>query len=185
VQRARIILLCARGLKGAAIAGDLDTRQKTVSKWIRRWIELGRTHPRNDESDGPNSNAQEGRPHGDWPEALRDAPRSGAPPKFTPEQLVSIVALACKEPSKCGREITNWTHRELRDEAVEQGVVEQISERHAGRILSQASLQAHRNRYWLNGKEDPDKRRRIEDVCACYAQPGRTRQMRSTTASMR
>jgi transposase len=172
VRRARIILLCAQGLKGSSIAEDLHTQGKTVGKWIGRWIEFEQTHPNNGSSDEPDSNAQEERPPVDWSEALRDAHRSGTPPKFTPEQLVSIVALACKEPSQCGREITSWTHRELRAEAVEQKIVEQISERHVGRILSQASLQPHRNRYWLNGKEDPDKQQRIEDVCACYAQAG-------------
>jgi transposase len=173
VLRARIILLCAQGLAGSAIAEDLHTQEKTVSKWINRWIEFEQTSRHNGSSDEPDPGVGEELPPAEWLGALRDAPRSGAPPKFTPEQLVSIVALACKEPSKCGREITNWTHRELRDEAVGQKIVEQISERHVGRILSQASLQPHRNRYWLNGKEDPDSRQRIEDVCACYVQAGK------------
>ena len=153
------------------MTGDLTklgTEQNTVSKWINRWIEFELKHSRDDLSD--DSKLQEKLQASDWPEALRDAQRSGAPLSFTPEQFVSIVALACKEPSKCGREITNWTHRELRDESVKQGIVEQISERHIGRILAEASLQPHRNRYWLNGKEDPDKRRRIVDICACYRQ---------------
>lgn len=168
MQRAQIILRCAEGLSGVAISKELDTEQNTVSKWINRWIESELKRSRDDPS--ADSNVQEKRRSSDWPGALRDAQRSGAPLKFAPEQFVSIVALACKEPSQCGREISNWTHRELRDESMKQEIVEQISERHIGRILSEASLQPHRNRYWLNGKEDPDKRRRIADICACYRQ---------------
>lgn len=170
MQRADIILQCAQGLSGVAIAKKLNTEQNTVSKWINRWIKSELKHTRDDPSDDSNSNVQERCLASDWPETLRDAQRSGAPLKFTPEQFVSIVALACTEPSQCGREITNWSHRELRDESVKQEIVEQISERHIGRILAEASLQPHRNRYWLNGKEDPDKRRRIVDICACYRQ---------------
>jgi len=56
----------------------------------------------------------------------------------------------------------------LRDEAIKQKIVSKISERHIGRILDEAELQPHRNRYWLNCKDDPKKRLRIVDICACY-----------------
>ncbi|MBV9603236.1 MAG: helix-turn-helix domain-containing protein [Chloroflexi bacterium] len=33
---------------------------------------------------------------------LADAPKPGAPPKFTPEQICQIIALACEKPADCG-----------------------------------------------------------------------------------
>ena len=78
------------------------------------------------------------------------------------------MALACESPEDCGRPITNWSRRELRKEAIDRGIVPNISERHIGRILEEANLQPHRNRYWLNCKNDPKKKARITDICACH-----------------
>ncbi len=159
-------MLCAQGLSGSAIAEELITQENTVSKWIRRWIAFEQELFGADVSD----DCAEFDKHWvtGWPKALLDCPRPGTPPKFTIEEFVSIIALACKEPSEYGREITNWSHRELRDEAIKQKIVSKISERHIGRILDEAELQPHRNRYWLNCKDDPKKRLRIVDICACY-----------------
>jgi hypothetical protein len=43
---------------------------------------------------------------------LADAPRPGAPPTFTPEQLCQVMALACTPPGDAaggGRPISQWT----------------------------------------------------------------------------
>ncbi len=69
-------------------------------------------------------------------ERLRDAPRPGAPAIFSLEQITQLYALACAE--QYGRPISHWTPRELADEMVKQGIVEQISERHVGRLLAEA-----------------------------------------------
>jgi len=42
-----------------------------------------------------------------------------------------MAALACEAPMKAGRPISQWTGREIADELVKQGIVEQISARHA------------------------------------------------------
>ena len=68
-------------------------------------------------------------------EALSDEPRPGAPPRFTPEQIVQIVALACEMPEDSGRPISDWTPRELKEEVVKRGIVETISVRSVGRFL--------------------------------------------------
>ena len=87
---------------------------------------------------------------------LGDKPRSGNPGKFTPEQITSILALACEPPEKSGRPITHWTNAELADEAMKQGIVPSISAAQVGRYLREAELQPHRSKYWLNTKEkDP------------------------------
>ncbi len=57
---------------------------------------------------------------------LSDAPRSGNPGKFTPEQITQILALACEPPEQSARPITQWTQKELADEAKKRGIVESI-----------------------------------------------------------
>jgi putative transposase len=83
-------------------------------------------------------------------DVLSDASRPGAPGKFTPEQLVVVIAVACELPKESGRPITHWTPCELADEVIKRGVVTSISPRTVGRLLSGADLKPHLSRYWLN-----------------------------------
>ena len=71
-------------------------------------------------------------------EILDDAPRSGAPPKFTSEQYCRILAVALEPPENSGRPITNWTDRELADECQKRKIVESISPRQMGRFLKRS-----------------------------------------------
>ncbi len=115
VRRARIILMADEGIKRMAIALELGIAQENVvSKWVKRWLAT---------SDRPVA------------ERLQDLPRSGAPGTFTPEQLCQIIALACEKPEQYGRPITHWTHRELADEVVKQGIVDSISVSYLGELL--------------------------------------------------
>ncbi len=115
VRRAKIILRADEGVKRLAIAWELGISQENViTTWIKRWLELSQ------------------RP---VIERLQDLPRSGAPDKFTPEQLCQIIALSCEEPQAHGRPVTHWTHEELAAEAIKQGIVESISKSHIGRLL--------------------------------------------------
>jgi putative transposase len=66
---------------------------------------------------------------------LEDEPRSGAPPRFTAEELAQIIAVACEPPADSGRPVTHWTPREVADEAVKRGIVKSISPRHVDRVL--------------------------------------------------
>lgn len=149
VQRAKIILLCAQGLLQKTIAQRVDVRPNTVSDWIHRWIER---------SDDP------------VPERLADAARPGAPAKFSPEQICQVIALACEEPREYERPITHWTVRELRDQVLQNKIVFKISERQVRRVLTEAELQPHRVRYWLNDKIDPEKEQKIQSICDVYQQ---------------
>ena len=67
-------------------------------------------------------------------ERLQDAPRPGVKPKFTSDQRCQMAALACEAPAQTGRPISQWT-REIADELKARGIVEQISPRHAARLL--------------------------------------------------
>ena len=147
VKRAKIILLADDGMQHQEIAIKLNIRNNTVTNWVARWKELS------------------GKPAED---RLQDAPRSGAPDKFTPEQLCKIIALACENPEDHGRPVTHWTHRELAAVLVEKGIVESISPNHLGELLKKTDLQPHRSRYWLNAKADERKDERITDICDLY-----------------
>jgi transposase len=81
--------------------------------------------------------------------ALADQPRSGAPPKFAPEQVASLIALAeqvaslialaCESPADSGLPVSHWTPPELAREAVKRGIFESISPRQVDRFLARRS----------------------------------------------
>jgi hypothetical protein len=169
VQRAKIILWAFARQENQAIAAAIDLDPTAVGMWRRRWakawrrlvlIECGETH-------AAFRRAVE--------DVLSDAPRSGNPGTFTPEQITQILALACEPPERSGRPITQWTQKELADEAKKRGIVESISTAQIGRYLRAAELQPHKSRYWLNAKEkDPQQfQEKVERVCDCYLEAPR------------
>lgn len=164
VLRAKIILQAAQGIPSQTIAARLEVGVDTVSKWVNRW----RNAP-------PDSSVSQ---------RLEDAPRPGAPPKFTPEHQCQIIALACEKPELSGRPITHWTARELKDELDKRQLIPTISVRHVGRLLTEAHLQPHRCRYWLNAKPDPQKEQKTQDVCTVYAQAIPAQQRGEVTLSV-
>ncbi len=89
--------------------------------------------------------------------ACKMRPDQERQPKITPEQRCQIAAMACEAPMKAGRPISQWTGREIADELMKRGIVEQISPGHASYLLKKGGLQPHRFRYWLN--EVPDAQR--------------------------
>lgn len=167
VLRAKIILLVATGVNSTKVARQLDVDPDTVGKWRTRWslVEASLlTAVDEDVTTKELTALVEG--------ALADAPRSGAPDTFSPEQLVRIVAVAREDPRESGREISHWTRRELADEVIERRIVTTISPRQVGRVLDDADLKPHLSRYWLNANpDDPEKfAQEVKKVCDVYAQ---------------
>jgi transposase len=163
-QRAAIVLLAFEKRTNPEIATEVGLSRRPISTWRRRWadawerltrIECTQTH-------AALRRAIE--------QVLRDEPRPGPPGKFTPEQVVGILAVACEPPEKSGRPITHWTAHELADEVVKRGIVPSISVAQVGRYLREAALRPHKKRYWLNTTEkDPAVfRERVEAVCDTY-----------------
>jgi putative transposase len=128
--RAKIVLAAHQGLGMTRIGQDLGCSRDLARRWRDRFAE---------------GQARWGMSADQWDfdtltdkviELLQDCERSGAPAKFTPEQLCQIVALACEiTPEECNRPVSHWTARELADEATQRGIVPGISPRHAGRFL--------------------------------------------------
>ena len=121
-ERARIILLAATGAGVGETAQQLGIWRKTAGHWRRRWRNA-------DPSSGVAAR-------------LSDAPRSGAPATFTPEQICLIVALACQDPETLDIPISHWSQSELARQAVERGIVKTISHGSAGRFFKRSRYQA-------------------------------------------
>jgi putative transposase len=136
VRRARIVLAAAEGHNNERIARMLGINRETARLWRRVWSDAAELLAAAEEEASKKALREciEG--------VLADAPRSGAPATFTPEQVVRIVALACEDPRDCGRPITHWAAAELADEAIERGIVESISARSVGRFLGRGGSQA-------------------------------------------
>lgn len=123
VLRARMVLAAAQGMTNAQIARTLNIHVDTVRLWRDRWAGL----------QGIDLETLS------VAERLQDAPRPGAVPKFTAEQRCQMAVLACEAPAKAGRPISQWTGREIADELKARGIVEEISPRHAARLLKKGA----------------------------------------------
>ena len=110
VERARIVLAAAEGLKGKEIAARVGCSEPTVVKWRGRYAEHGI-------------------------EGLRDAPRSGAPLTYGPETRALLIAKACTRPpaTEEGARRERWTYEEL-------GAEVGMSASQAHVILSRAAI---------------------------------------------
>jgi transposase len=167
VWRIQIILLAAKGYSNSKISRRVGKDRHAVRLWRARWVEATPV------LEAAREKGMSKRERTKLLEiVLSDAYRCGAPGKFTAEQLAKVIAVACEPPEQSDRPITHWTARELADEVVKRHIVDSISVRTVGRLLSDADLKPHQSRYWLNANpEDPavfDAQVRI--VCSLYLQ---------------
>ncbi len=124
VVRARILLAAAQGQANAVIAVDLGLHVDTVRKWRRRYAAHGLA-------------------------GLKDLPRSGRPPTFTPVQVAQVKALACTPPAQSDVPLARWSAAELATEAVTQDMVESISAATIGRWLAKDAIKPWQHRSWI------------------------------------
>jgi putative transposase len=140
-ERAQIVLRMSEGIDNSEISRKMNLNRETVRTWRARWL-----------SSSSRIEAVEVANGGDKAltkvirEVLSDEPRSGAPAKFTPEQIVQVVAVACEKPTDSGRPISHWTPREVADEVVKRGIVASISVRQCGRFLKSGGFKTPPNR---------------------------------------
>ena len=140
-QRARIVLGAADGESNRGMAQRLHLARNTVQCWRDRWIAAAEPLLAT-EAEGGADVDEDGALEQVIRVVLADEPRPGAPPTFTPEQWCQIMALACAPPGDSGRPISQWTPRELADEAVKRKIVLRISARSVGRFLVSGSGRA-------------------------------------------
>jgi len=124
--RGRIVLAAGSGQNNSRIANEMKVDLDTVRLWRQRWLDL-QPISLDDLS---------------IEERLEDLPRPGAPARLTSDQICKITELACEKPEENGRPISQWTAREIADEVIKRGIVDQISARHAARLLKRGRSQA-------------------------------------------
>jgi putative transposase len=117
--RGRIILSAAAGKSNSEIARELEVCADTVRLWRQRWLELQPISLKDLSIE----------------DRLEDLPRPGTPPRLTVNQICQIRELACEKPENAGRPISHWTGREIADEIKRRGITDEISPRHASRLL--------------------------------------------------
>jgi putative transposase len=129
-RRAALILALAADPCVEAVARQRGLTRLSVRLWRDRWREATPALRQAEQDQAAPQQLL-----GLIEQALADAPRPGAPPTFSPEQIVQIVAVACEPPEKSGRPIDHWTDRELADEVKKRQIVKAISPRTVGRFL--------------------------------------------------
>jgi transposase len=129
VRRGKIILAAATGATNTKITQDLHVDSDTVRLWRERWRAAEARLQAIEATGKPKLLKQA------IEALLTDEQRPGAPARFTFEQFMQIMALACEKPEATDRPVSTWTPRELADEAVKRGIVPQISPRTVERFL--------------------------------------------------
>jgi putative transposase len=130
VQRAQLVLFAAQGMNNTEIALQLQLSRKQVRQWRQRWGESAqRLEIAESEGIGERELRQQ------IEAVLSDEQRPGGPAKFSLEQIVQVVAVACEQPATSGRPVSHWTARELALEVVKRGIVEEISPHSVRRFL--------------------------------------------------
>jgi transposase len=162
--RANMILLAFQKQDNQTIARQLRCSAKVVGKWRRRWRDSFKAL----------LSMQFTETRRAFRRAillcLSDAPRSGSPGKFLPEQILGLIAIACEDPEHSGRPVTDWTGKELAEEAQKRGLFESISPSHVNRILRDVDLKLHRFLSWCNTTEADREvfQTQVEIVCQTY-----------------
>jgi len=130
VLRARIVLAAADGAANAQIARDVGVCEDTARRWRHRFCAR--------RLDG-----------------LKDRPRSGRPPSFTPVEVAEVKALACSRPADHGLPLTRWSVSELAAHATATGLVRPVSASTIGRWLAADAIKPWQHRSWIFPR-DPD-----------------------------
>lgn len=164
IQRGKIILLAYQGLQNIQISPIVGLGRHAVGRWRRRW----------QKSYAALLAIQLKEPKAvlvrSVTDVLRDGHRSGAACKFSAEQVVELVSMACEDPRASGRPVEDWTGAELAEEMVKRKIVNSISVSRVNELLRLVDLQPHRRKYWcFTTEKDPQLfQAQAQSVCQTY-----------------
>jgi transposase len=131
-RRARIVQLAAQGQTVPAIARHVSVSEKAVRQWLKRFAAEGL-------------------------EGLEDAPRSGRPPTYRPDETNRVIAKARSLPPKPQEgevpPTCHWTLDRLQAELAKDGIP--IKRSQIRRLLKAEHLKWQKPRTWLEST-DPD-----------------------------
>ncbi len=148
VERARIIELALEGQTIPQIVQQLHLSEPMVRKWWKRFEQQGLT-------------------------GLEDAPRSGAPSRYTAENKARIVQAACTPPSQLGNlGYNSWTFERLAA-YVREHLGIQMKKTRIFEILQEEGLRWRKQESWFGERLDPEfaEKRGPSNTCAPSPQP--------------
>ena len=128
VKRSKIILLASQGSSNQIISQKVGLHYNHVATWRNRFLQA-LPFLQEIEASSPEKLEEEIR------RILSDRKRSGTPPKFTPEQILAIIDLACKSPCDFGYEVSQWSLPLLVKEIQRQKIADRISAKSVSRFL--------------------------------------------------
>lgn len=129
VQRASIIRLSHQGRTVQEIARQLDLDEDVPRKWISRFNEQGIA-------------------------GLRDAPRSGAPSRYTPEHKALVIQTVRTRPRDLGLSFGSWTFDRLAAYLHDQRGL-QMKRTRIIELVQQEGLRWHQQEHWFGERLDP------------------------------
>jgi transposase len=130
VERARIVCEARRGARVPAIARALGITEATVRTWLKRFNAQGVA-------------------------GLADAPRSGRPPTYSPDEVGEVIAASLTKPDDLGLPFGSWTLDRLTAYLQEQKKVG-IGRTRIGEILRAEGLRWRTQETWFGERPDPD-----------------------------
>ena len=130
VQRAQIVLLAFRKHNNEEVGELVGLNPQQVSVWRKRWkADWERLI-------AVECNESRAVLKSEIESLLADQPRKGRTRTFSTEQQAAIVALACEDPDgESERPISQFTLREIAEEAVKRKIVPSISRSCVGSFL--------------------------------------------------
>lgn len=165
-QRAHVILLAFQGLNNLQVSQASHLERHRVGCWRKRWQESWEALLMIE------MNASQAALQRAIADVLCDAQRCGAPGKFTAEQIVQLVSIACESPRDSGRPVDDWTGHELADEMQKRAIVASISTSRVNELLRSMDLQPHKRKCWcFTTEKDRDLfEAQAREVCETYLQ---------------
>jgi transposase len=144
-RRARILLSAHTHPTWSSkqIAKLLSVNDRLVRKWRRRWQE---SH------------------------SLKDAPRSGAPRRFSSEARAQVTALACSLPRSHGVPLAHWSRAELARYMATIPTTPPISAKTIGRWLTAEQIRPWRFHSWQHIQDPETFLSRARPVLQLYEQ---------------
>jgi len=128
MNRAKIVLLAAKGNSNYSIEHELNATNHTVIKWRNKYFAAADKLEKI-EKETPLKIKET------IINVLSDDERSGTPSKFTDEQVAAIIAVSLQEPQTVGYPFSNWSYELLKIAVVEKGIVDSISNSQIRRFL--------------------------------------------------
>lgn len=149
VNRSKIIIDYASGMKISEIARKYNTNRPLAERTIDKALEYGAL------------------------QALDDLPRSGRPPEITDDAKTWLLNIACKKPTDFGFAAETWTYSALakyiRKACIESGhpCLKKTGKSLLNLILSKSNIKPHKVSYYLE-KRDPDFEEKMASILCVY-----------------